>query len=161
MENERAWGRADQTGGHDDTLRAATEECDGRRATASPEQLEEEERDNAYDKAGFLSRSWSTATSISGRLGIEWRLRPLRTRSTRGARLSARACVADVPVYLGALCVSGVRPKILPPNSTQSSAQIIVTDVLHVQSSDLKQPRIEHSPGMPRPSRPTTTRPAH
>ena len=55
MENERAWGRADQTGGHDDTLRAATEECNGRRAPASPEQLEEEERDNAYDKAGFLS----------------------------------------------------------------------------------------------------------
>ena len=43
------------TGGHDDALRAATEECDGRRAPASPEQLEEEERDNAYDKAGFLS----------------------------------------------------------------------------------------------------------
>ena len=33
----------------------ATEECDGRRLPASPEQLEEEERDNAYDKAGFLS----------------------------------------------------------------------------------------------------------
>ena len=65
-----------------------TEECDGRRLPASPELLEEEERDNAYDKAGFLSRSWSTATSISGRLGIEWRLRPLRTRST----LAARAC---------------------------------------------------------------------
>ena len=34
----------------------AREECDGRRLPASPEQLEEEEeRDNAYDKAGFLS----------------------------------------------------------------------------------------------------------
>ena len=30
----------------------AREECDGRRLPASPEQLEEEERDNAYDKAG-------------------------------------------------------------------------------------------------------------
>ena len=29
-------------------------ECDGRRLPAPPEQLEEEERDNAYDKAGFL-----------------------------------------------------------------------------------------------------------
>ena len=33
----------------------ATEECDGRWLPASPEQLEEEERDNACDKAGFLS----------------------------------------------------------------------------------------------------------
>ena len=32
----------------------------------------------------------------------------IRTRSTRGTRLSARACVADVPVCLGALlCVVG------------------------------------------------------
>ena len=33
----------------------AAEELAGRRLPASPEQLEEEERDNAYDKAGFLS----------------------------------------------------------------------------------------------------------
>ena len=56
---ERLWRMSELggelTGGHDDALRAATEECDGRRAPASPEQLEEEERDNAYDKAGFLS----------------------------------------------------------------------------------------------------------
>ena len=56
---ERLWRMSELggelTGGHDDTLRAATEECNGRRAPASPEQLEEEERDNAYDKAGFLS----------------------------------------------------------------------------------------------------------
>ena len=88
-----------------DTLRSAT--GDG---CPSPEQLEEEERDNAYDKAVGSSRSWSTAASISGRLGIEWRLRPLRTRialEARACRLVhvwlARACVADMPVYLGAL----------------------------------------------------------
>ena len=33
----------------------AAEELAGRRLPASPEQLEEEERDNVYDKAGFLS----------------------------------------------------------------------------------------------------------
>ena len=33
----------------------AAEELAGQRLPASPEQLEEEERDNAYDKAGFLS----------------------------------------------------------------------------------------------------------
>ena len=33
----------------------AVGELAGRRLPASPEQLEEEERDNAYDKAGFLS----------------------------------------------------------------------------------------------------------
>ena len=33
----------------------AAEEPAGQRLPASPEQLEEEERDNAYDKAGFLS----------------------------------------------------------------------------------------------------------
>ena len=43
-----------------DTLRSAT--GDG---CPSPEQLEEEERDNAYDKAVGSSRSWSTAASIS------------------------------------------------------------------------------------------------
>ena len=40
----------------------AVEELAGRRLPASPEQLEEEERDNAYDEAGFLSfmaGSWS------------------------------------------------------------------------------------------------------
>eukprot|EP00964_Phaeocystis_antarctica_P069354 scaffold42123_cov78-Phaeocystis_antarctica.AAC.1 len=46
---------------------------------------------------------------------VLWRLRPLRTRSTRGTRLSARACVVDVPVLgcadvpLGALSVDQAR----------------------------------------------------
>ena len=65
-----------------------------RAAGVSGAELEEEERDNACDKAGFLSfMEYGVAFDLRGRLSSEWRLRPLRTRSTRGTRLSARAGV--------------------------------------------------------------------
>ena len=55
----------------------AAEELAGRRLPASPEQLKEEERDNARTMRRGSSRSWRSAASTSGRLGTEWRLRPL------------------------------------------------------------------------------------
>ena len=72
----------------------ATEECDG--LPASPEQKwRRRSGTTRTTRRGFLSFMEYGGFDLRGRLGIEWRLRPLRTRSTHGSRtrLSARARV--------------------------------------------------------------------
>ena len=103
----------------------AAEELAGRRLPASPEQLEEEERDNAYDKAGFLSfmgyggADLRQVEILSGGRGRHGHV----AFAARACRLAC-PCVADVPCTWVRCCLVF---SVLFGNTTYTTSSRVVT----------------------------------